>query len=179
MKPIVKGLLVAAIQVALVASLGAKLLWDRSTMPQVWMRVAPVDPELPIRGRYVRLEVVIEERNLRGTLAAPSPGRTYVSPAPVTLSVESDRLIATVQPGSDRFRSSDLRASRRQTREGSLVTLDNEVAFFIPEHAPDPSRRAANEQLWLEATIPPKGPPRPLRLGVRTDGGPIAPLDLN
>jgi len=51
------GLLVAALHVAIVSSLGAKLLVDRATRPRVWMRAAPVDPNLPIRGRYVRLRL--------------------------------------------------------------------------------------------------------------------------
>ena len=51
------------------------------------------------------------------------------------------------------------------------------VAYFIPEHAQDPSRRAPGEELWVEATLPPKGPPRPIRLGVKKDGV-LTPLDL-
>jgi hypothetical protein len=53
-----------------------------------------------------------------------------------------------------------------------------QTAFFVPEHLPDPSRRAAGEELWIEATIPRKGPPRPIRLGVKKDGI-ITPLEIN
>jgi hypothetical protein len=52
------------------------------------------------------------------------------------------------------------------------------VAFFIPEHVLDPSRRPAGEELWVEVTVPGKGPPRPIRLGVKKDGA-LTPLDLN
>ena len=52
-----KGLIVAAIHLALVGSLGAKLLIDRATRPRVWARTAPVDPDHPLRGRYVRMRV--------------------------------------------------------------------------------------------------------------------------
>lgn len=51
------------------------------------------------------------------------------------------------------------------------------VAYFIPEHVADPSRRAAGEELWVEATLPPKGPPRPIQLGVKKNGV-LTPLDL-
>ena len=51
------------------------------------------------------------------------------------------------------------------------------VAFFIPEHVPDPSRRADDEQLWVEATLPPDGPPRPIQLGVKKNGA-LTPLSL-
>ena len=52
-----KGLTVAAIHLAMVGSLGGKLLIDRATRPRVWARTAPIDPNLPIRGRYVRLRI--------------------------------------------------------------------------------------------------------------------------
>lgn len=44
------------------------------------------------------------------------------------------------------------------------------VAFFIPEHAQDPSRLGPGEELWVEATLPAVGPPRPIRLGVKKNG---------
>ena len=52
-----KGLIVAALHLALVASLGAKMLADRAIRPRVWARVVPFDPNLPIRGRYVRMAI--------------------------------------------------------------------------------------------------------------------------
>jgi hypothetical protein len=58
MRVLYKGLIIAGIQVLLVGSLGAKLLIDRATLPRVWVQVAPFDPLLPIRGRYLRLKIV-------------------------------------------------------------------------------------------------------------------------
>ena len=52
------------------------------------------------------------------------------------------------------------------------------VLYFLPEHATDPTRRVGGEELWVEVTLPKKGPPRPIRLGVKKDG-PIEPLQLN
>ncbi len=63
MKPrLLQGLAVAVVHVLIVAGLGGKLIWDRATRPRVWARTAPVDPDLPIRGRYVslRLEATID-----------------------------------------------------------------------------------------------------------------------
>ena len=59
-----------------------------------------------------------------------------------------------------------------------LAVLAEPVAFFIPEHVPDPLRRQEDEELWVEVTIPKKGPPRPIRLGVKKSDGPIVPLGL-
>ena len=107
MTALTKGVIVAAVHVAMVASLGAKLLIDRATRPRTWVHVRPVDPDSPLRGRYVRLRIA---------------GRS------------------------------------------------EQLAFFIPEHVPDPSIRPEGEELWAEVTLPRKGPPRPIRLAVKKDG---------
>jgi len=125
MKVSYRGLLLAALHVALVLTLGAKLLIDRARFPRVWVQAAPYDPSLPIRGRYVRLRIV------EGT-----------------------------QAGAVR------------------VDTSEPVVFFIPENVPDPSRRPPGEQLWVEVTAPKKGPPRPIRLGVKKDGV-LTPLALD
>jgi len=65
-----KGLWVAVLQLVLVASLGAKFTYDRATRPRVWVRTAPVDPNLPIRGRYVRLRI---EAAIGEGLVLPEP----------------------------------------------------------------------------------------------------------
>lgn len=59
-RPLYRGLVIAAIHVALVCSLGAKLLYDRHTRPRVWAQARPVDPDLPIRGRYLSLQLIVE-----------------------------------------------------------------------------------------------------------------------
>jgi hypothetical protein len=107
MTALTRGLIVAAVHVAMVASLGAKLLIDRARLPRMWVHVLPVDPDSPLRGRYVRLR--IENRS-------------------------------------------------------------EQLAFFIPEHVPDPSIRPVGEELWAEVTLPARGAPRPIRLAVKKDG---------
>jgi len=57
-----KGAILGAVQVAMVLSLGGKLLIDRSTLPRVWVKAAPYDPILPIRGRYVSLRLINDPR---------------------------------------------------------------------------------------------------------------------
>lgn len=124
MKPFVKGLVLAGVHVALVSSLGAKLLIDRARLPRMWLRVAPYDPNLPIRGRYVRLRIFLPQEKIAVPLETGEP-----------------------------------------------------IAFFIPEHVPDPSRRPPDEELWAEVTVPRRGPPRPIRLGVKKNGV-LTPLPL-
>ena len=159
-----KGLIVALLHVSIVASLGAKLQFDRATRPRVWARTAPVDPNLPIRGRYVRLRI---EADPSADLAAGDA--RYVQ---VALSVKDGRLVAERDPDSTKIYADIVR------RGGApVVVLREPVAYFIPEHATDPSIRQPGEELWVEVTVPRAGAPRPIRLGVKKDGV-IAPLEV-
>ena len=164
MTPIARGLVVAAVHVAIVGSVGAKLLLDRATQPRVWARTAPYDPELPIRGRYVslRLEAV--------------PARDFVAPlshdTPVALTVHDGALVATLAADGAVSARISLRGEER------IALIAEPVAYFIPEHVPDPSVRQPGEELWVEVTVPRRGPPRPIRLGVRRNGT-LTPLLLD
>jgi hypothetical protein len=123
-----KGIMLGALQCALVLSLTGKLFYDRATCPRVWVKTQPYDPNLPIRGRYLSL------------MLAPDAGTQYF-----------DR------------------------------TNQQQVVFFVPEHQTEIEsirfRRDAPE-LWAEVTIPRKGPPRPIRLGVKRDGQ-VQPVPSN
>lgn len=160
-----KGFLVAALHIALVAALGAKLLADRAIRPRVWVEVVPYDPDLPIRGRYVSLRVAAEPRGFD----PPSEASSWENWGWCRLSVEGDRLVAN---RSDE--GSGLQVEIRNENDSPAAVLTTPVAFFIPEHAEDPSSRPG---LVAEVTVPRKGPPRPIRLGVR-DGEKVTPLDL-
>lgn len=174
MKTWAKCFVIVAVHIALVGSLGAKLLYDRTTRPRVWTLATPYDPDLPIRGRYISLQLVVEPRGIRET----DPGLSWQPPQSVILRVESGRLIAEAEPMERSFDPSALHVRFIQRQDQKLVALDKPVAFFIPEHIPDPSRRPAGEELWVEVTIPKEGPPRPIRLGVKKDEGLIVPLEL-
>jgi hypothetical protein len=50
------------------------------------------------------------------------------------------------------------------------LRLDTPVDFYIPEHAAIPSPLKAGQELWIEVTVPPNGPPRPLQLALKQDG---------
>lgn len=66
----------------------------------------------------------------------------------------------TAQPGDPHF----------------VETNDQRVFFFVPEHTTQLEQRK-NPEIWAEVTIPPKGPPRPIRLGVKENGR-IEPVDI-
>ncbi len=161
-----KGFALALIHLAVVATLGGKLLIDRATRPRVWARTAPVDPDLPIRGRYVRLRV-------EGELKEAASGDEHH--IPVLLSVERKTLVFERDP---RNRVTGPTASTMSRDNRRAAWLDGPLAYFIPEHVPDPSTRGPGEELWVEVTVPRGGAPRPIRLGVKKDGV-LTPLDLD
>lgn len=173
MTGLAKGLIIAAAHVGLVASLGGKLYYDRATRPRVWARTAPYDPDLPIRGRYVSLRLLVEPRGIQEL-----PQATGQLPQAISLRVENNRLIGVAEAADSSYDSRDLHIVFVERRGEKLAMVDQAVAYFIPEHIPDPSIRAAGEDLWVEVTVPNKGPPRPIRLGVKKGEAPIAPLEI-
>lgn len=158
------GIVLAAVHVLLVGTLGLKLLADRARLPRAWVRTLPFDPDLPIRGRYVRLALEVPLAGRTGSAQAGEYRR-------VKLETAGDRLEGVLDEGGP------VRARLDSTGDGLAATLEEPVAFFIPEHVPDPSVRLAGEELWAEVTVPRGGPPRPIRLAVRRDGT-LRPLEI-
>ena len=157
-----RGLVLALVQVLLVAGVGGKLLADRARYPRVWAETRAFDPELPIRGRYAALAVVVAPSDGR----APEHGQSFNA----RLEVRDGRLSAIPDPaGPVQVRP------RRARGESPDWMLGESVLYFLPENAADPTRRPPGETLWVEITVPPDAPPRPVRLGVRS-GAAIRPL---
>src|SRR5688572_17493618 len=90
MKLLHRGLLLGAVHLGIVSLLGGKLLYDRATCPRIWVRTAPVDPFLPLRGRYVDLRVQARARGLTSSYE------------PVALRVEGSELVAIPDPHGNR-----------------------------------------------------------------------------
>lgn len=167
MKPVARGLVIAAVQVLLVAGVAGKLLYDRRVLPSAWAPTTGVDPYLPIRGRYVELRLVVDVDPADAPMARES-GEAVLAWA--RLSVADGRLRATRVPvPEDRFleEAEGEAVQQLETPAGRLWTLVEPIAFFLPEAGPDPTRLAEGETLWAEVTVPSDGPPRPIRLEVR------------
>ncbi len=162
-----KGLLLALLQGGLLLSLGGQLLLDRATRPRGWILTEPVDPHLPIRGRYVNLGLLVPAPEVPAGLSRPWSGERVV------LYSEAGQVRAELA-GS----TTPLSRSLPATPEGEHWRLGPSVAYFIPPGVADPSRRQPGEQLWVEVTLPAQGPPRPIRLGVKRGDGVISPLQL-
>lgn len=186
MTPTRKALLLTALHLALVAGLGGKFLIDRATRPRVWLKTAPVDPDLPIRGRYVRLRVEVP---VQGAQLPPPLTEKERTEQPWRLQADHDlqvaleatpeglvaRALAAQEGYTPEAWPSRVNAHLSETLRGTdparwRVRLEEPLACFIPEGVPDPSLRAEGEELWVEATLPRKGPLRPIRLAVKRGG---------
>jgi len=158
------GIALAIVHVLLVGTLGLKLLADRARLPRAWARTVPFDPNLPIRGRYVRLRLEVPLADGSDTARAGEYRKARLQAA-------GDRLQGVLEDDGPVLVRLD------STAGGLVAGLEDPVAFFIPEHIPDPSLRPTGEQLWAEVTVPSRGPPRPIRLGVRRDAV-LTPLEI-
>ena len=161
MNSIMKAVAVVLLHMAIILSLGAKLLYDRAYRPRVWVKTASVDPDLPIRGRYLTLSLQVHAPDLR-----EQPSKDGYMCIPVYLSVENNQLVAHRATGNSNLTVTNW--GRGTTQIGPVVySLSPPIAFFLPEHAEGPLLRRGDE-LWAEVTIPRKGPPRPLQLAVKS-----------
>ena len=163
MKPFSRSWMVALLQVAIVLSLGGKLLYDRAHCPRIWVKTGSVDPELPIRGRYLTLNLEVHSPEF-----ASSSGRkereAYAWQS-IELATENGELVAH---HSDQQTGMSLATWGRRPNQANsdVYFLWPSVAFFLPEHAEFP-RIKQGEELWAEVTIPRKGPPRPIQLAIK------------
>ena len=195
-KPMTRAVVVALIQVLIVCSLGAKLLYDRRTRPQAWFKTERYDPNLPIRGRYVSLLIevndsrspeevekkfgteiqAIENRQAQYTYRGMYDfGRECGS-----ITMRGGTPVAEFDQTTAIWNCDNLTFVRRRTGNENSLRLTEPSLFFIPDTAKDPTHLNPGEELWALATIPRKGPPRPIALGVKKAAEKdIRPLDLN
>jgi len=165
MKPLSKGLIVALLHVAIVSTLGAKLLYDRAYRPHIWVKSAVYDPDLPIRGKYLALSVEAPAVGFFSqTTTWGSDPHEFFSPNRCDLVLRGDHLVAIANQRGEFW------ANIRRRDNSLFATVNSETAYFLPEHKSGPILHNRDEELWFEATIPRKGPPRPIRLGIKKNG---------
>jgi uncharacterized membrane-anchored protein len=179
------SIVLLVIQLALVSSIAAKYLYQRSKCPRVWTRAAAYDPDLVMRGRYLSLQLTVDgcQSTLPSALHATFPrnsdgttkptGFTVTNDSPVQfrakLKVENIKLVAIRIPEAD-LTSKGVNVWARPGDSCNALRLEEPVDFYIPEHAADPTPLKRGQELWIEVTVPHKGPPRPIQLALKQDG---------
>jgi hypothetical protein len=181
------------IQLLLVSFVAGRYLYQRWTCPRVWTRTVAYDPELVMRGRYLQTQLTVDgcgstlpsakhaifPRDVNG---AVRPGPYMVRPAGTVsfqaeLKVIDNKLIA-VQIEDPRRADRGQSVSALPGSPCDQLRLDQPVDFYIAEHTQSPLPLKAGQELWIEVTLPTKGPPRPLQLALKNNGA-WEPLGLN
>jgi hypothetical protein len=173
------------IQLVLVSSIAAKYLYQRSTCPRVWTRTAAYDPQMVMRGRYLSLQLTVDgchstlpsakqaqfPRNIDGTTNPNGFSVTTAQPVQfrANLKVEGNKLVAIRIPEAD-LRSTGVMVTAGPGSSCDSLRIVEPVDFYIAEHAASPLPMQPGQELWIEVTIPPKGPPRPIQLALKQDG---------
>ena len=179
------SIVLLVIQLALVSSIAAKYLYQRSPCPRVWTRTAAYDPDMVMRGRYLSLRLTVDgcQSTLPSALHAIFPrnadGTTRKGGFHVNwqgavrfrakLKVEGNKLLAIRIPEAD-LTSKGVDVTAWPDSACDAMRLDEPVDFYIAEHAVDPTPLQPGQELWLEVTVPPLGPPRPIQLALKQDG---------
>ena len=179
------SIVLLVIQLALVSSIAAKYLYQRSTCPRVWTRTAAYDPEMVMRGRYLSLRLTVDgcQSTLPSALHAIFPRNTDGTTRKggfhvnwqgavrfrAKLKVEGNKLLAIRIPEAD-LTSKGVDVTAWPDSACDAMRLDEPVDFYIAEHAVDPTPLQPGQELWLEVTVPPLGPPRPIQLALKQDG---------
>jgi hypothetical protein len=182
-------------QLAIVSTIAAKYWYQRWSCPRVWTRAAAIDPQLPMRGRYLALELTVDgcqstlpsakDANFpRDYNGAVKPGPYVLRPRAVDfradLKVVNNTLVAVRPEGEETAGSEDSTAGEEVVgTAGSAcneMRLASSTDFFIADTAQSPVPLKSGQELWIEVTVPPKGPPRPIQLALK-DNGAWKPLD--
>jgi hypothetical protein len=180
------SLAVLVIQLALVSSIAAKYLYQRGHCARVWTQAVMYDPNLVMRGRYLSMQLYVDgcestlpsakqARYPRTVEGLPQGDRFAIGdPQPwvnfqAKLKVEHNRLIVIRIPdGDDASHGEWVTAPARV--QCDQMHLTDPVNFYIAEHAQNPLPAKPGQELWVEVTVPPHGPPRPIQLALKTNG---------
>jgi hypothetical protein len=144
------------LHIALVCTLGAKLLYDRAHRPRIWIKSAIYDPNLPIRGKYLALSMELPAEGFTShvrTLPYANTTEMYedFSPSRCDLVLRGNQTVAV------RNEDGKYWTNVHRRNQDIVANINGEIACFLPEHSTAPLLRARSEELWFEATIPRKG----------------------
>jgi hypothetical protein len=185
-KPIRAAAILLIVQLLLVLSIAGKYLYERKTRPRIWVLSSQYDPNMPLRGRYLALQLLVDACALPRDQAHLTPGYENHEVRmeehgfwrwTVSLQIENGHLVPKLE---------DPAKGPRDTQELMLYTnepcnqvpLRTQLDYFIPDTAKGPFPVKPGQQLWVEVTMPPSGPPRPIQLAISSEAG-FQPLHLD
>jgi hypothetical protein len=166
-----RALILLVVQLALVLSIAGKYVYERKTRPRIWVRTTQFDPDQPLRGRYLALQLAVDACALPRT---EKYFQQYLSPNgswdwEVVLAAEDGKLMPHLAAERTPAGSTDL--SLQTTQPCNRARLRETLDYFIPEHAKSPFPLKPGQELWVEVTVPKEGPPRPIQLALSDPSG--------
>ncbi|HEX4019965.1 MAG TPA: GDYXXLXY domain-containing protein [Acidobacteriaceae bacterium] len=172
------ALALLAVQLLLVLSVAGKYLYERRVCPRVWVRTQQFDPNQLLRGRYLALHLLVDACSLPHDPKYFVRGYQYHNRVAlpghwtwnVTLAVENGHLVPRL---ADRHGSPN-GIQQVWLREGDpcdKVPLLQREEYFVPDQARGPLPLQRGQELWVEVTVPPSGPPRPIQLALSSQSG--------
>jgi hypothetical protein len=178
-----RAVVLLAVQAALVLSIAGKYLYERKVCPRIWVKTAQYDPNLALRGRYLSLQLAVDACALPRDEKYHYPGYAVFNQASpgywrwhVRTVVEDGKLVPKLASETDRPEVTEELTLRGDALCDRAVLSDS-VDYFIADTAKSPFPLAKGAQLWVEVTVPPMGPPRPIQLALSKDGA-FTPLSL-
>lgn len=177
----VRAVAVLLIQAVLVLSIAAKYLYERKNSPRVWARAGQYDPSLPLRGRYFGLQLAVDACSLPHDKAhhiegysapgqPPNPGHWQWT---VRLLAQKGTLVPVLAKDTDRPELTEELTQWSNDSSCDRAMLSDNMELFVSDQAKSPFPLAKDEELWVEVTLPPMGPPRPIQLAIRKGDGRI------
>jgi hypothetical protein len=138
-----------------------------------------------MRGRYLSLQLTVDgcQSTLPSALHATFPRNSDGTTKPTgftvnwqgaiqfraKLKVEGNKLVAIRIPEAD-LTSKGVMVWAMPGSSCDALRLQQPVDFYIAEHAASPLPVQPGQELWIEVTVPPQGPPRPIQLALKQNG---------
>jgi len=170
-----RGVVLMMVQLVLVLSIAAKYVYERKVCPRVWVRTAQFDPNLVFRGRYLALRLAVDAcelpHNEAASLGGPRVGLVHTTGWRWRVKPEAKegKLIAVL--AEDDVKPELTQELTQLGERCDRAVLQDQADYFIADRAKSPFPLKPNEELWVEVTVPPSGPPRPIQLAISSNAG--------
>ena len=164
-----RAIALIVIQCLLVSSIAAKYLYERATCPRVWVRATQYDPNLPMRGRYLALSPLVDACGLGLKPPSNNMSPRWYEGGEVQLIARDGKLVAVDAKG--RLPHGDFqRVTVTDRSPCERAQVSPAIDYFVPENAKSPFPLKPGQELWVEVTVPPSGPPRAIQLALSDSG---------